>query len=78
MISSLKLGIANKIFSLALLLMAFTVTLACKPSQNEVELIATREAPLAASLSKLNEIRPDPPTGDGAEPLRPVPDISTS
>lgn len=57
----LKLGIANKIFSLALLLLAFTVALACylllhvSRMQDEVELIARREAPLAASLSRLNE-----------------------
>ncbi|RJR39792.1 MAG: adenylate/guanylate cyclase domain-containing protein [Deltaproteobacteria bacterium] len=56
-----RLGIAAKVFGLAVLLLCLTVALACfllwrvDQLQDELELIARREAPLAASLSRLDE-----------------------
>ena len=56
-----RLSIAKKIFGLAVLLLCLNVVLACfllwvvSRLQDEMEAIAQREAPLAASLSKLDE-----------------------
>ena len=56
-----RLSIATKVFGLAVLLLCLTMALACfllwhvDRLQDELEIIAKREAPLAASLSRLDE-----------------------
>ena len=56
-----RLSIATKVFGLAVLLLCLTMALACfllwhvDKLQDELEIIAKREAPLAASLSRLDE-----------------------
>jgi adenylate cyclase len=56
-----RLSIAKKVFGLAVILLCLTVALACfllwhvDKLQDELEVIARREVPLAASLSRIDE-----------------------